>query len=304
MAAPEAPLQLYDCCDFTLASELPLPHGRAGSRAATAWVRFRAVVPDLGADAWPGFMAQARPGHFLFQVAGVARYLIRDGREIHIDPAPAPGADPDSLRAFLLTTALAALLLQRGFLVLAGGAATRAAQAVALIGAPGAGRSTLLAALQGQGWSLLSDELCAVKADAAGRLAAWPVHPTLALWRDCLDRHGLPWAALPPVRPGLGKYTLPFERAADGPRPLTHVVVLRQSNAPYSDAAITGMERLVPLLEHASLSHFLGAMAVRDRHLGLAAGLTRQAAFHVVNRPRSSIDEAACLARIMAGLKP
>lgn len=302
MATPEAPLRLYDCCDFTLASELPLPHGRAGSGATTAWVRFQGVVPDLGPDSQRGFMAQARPGHFLFQVAGVARYLIRDGREIHIDPAP--GADPDSLRAFLLSTALAALLLQRGFLVLAGGAATRDDRTVALIGAAGAGRSTLLAALQRQGWSLLSDEICAVKADAEGRLAAWPVYPGLALWRDCLDRHGLPWAARPPLRPGLGKYMLPFEQAADSPRPLTHVVELRQSKAPYSDAAITGMERLVPLLEHASLIHFLGAMAVRDRHLGLAAGLTRQAAFHRVNRPRSSVDEAACLDHIMAGLKP
>lgn len=302
MSVPQAPLHLHDCCDFTLASELALPHGLEGTSAASVWIRLREVDPDLGPDALHGFMAQARPDHFLFQVAGVARFLIRDGREILIHPAP--GADPDSLRAFLLTTALAALLLQRGFLVLAGGAATRDDRTVALLGAVGAGRSTMLAALQRQGWSLLSDEICAVKADARGRLAAWPVYPGLALWRDCLDRNGQPRADLSPLRPGLGKYMLPFEQAADSPRPLTHVVELRQSKAPYSNAAITGVERLLPLLEHASLLHFLGAMAVRDLHLELAAGLTRQAVFHRVNRPRSSIDEAACLAHIMTGLKP
>lgn len=301
MTTSDVLLHSYKCGDFNLASELILPYGLPGEGEA-AWVCFREVPLNLGAGALHGFMAQALPGRFLFQVPGVARFLVCDGKEIHVDPTP--GVDPDSLRAFLLSTALAALLLQRGFLVLGGGAATRANQTVALIGATGAGCSTMLAGLQNEGWSLVSDGVCALKADAEGRIAAWPVYPGLALWRDYLDRRGLPWSELPPLRPGLGKYLVPFERVADSPHPLTHVVELRLSNAPYASAAILGGERLVPLLEHASLGHFLGALALREQHLGLAVCLARQAVFHCVNRPHGSNNEAAFLAWIMACLNP
>ena len=46
----------------------------------------------------------------------IARFIISKGNEIVIDPEP--GIDEDSLRVFLLGSAIGALLFQQGYLVL------------------------------------------------------------------------------------------------------------------------------------------------------------------------------------------
>ncbi len=57
---------------------------------------------------------------FVFHVSGVARYRVQEGRQITVEPAAS--AHEDSIRLFLLGTALGAALMQRGFLVLHGNA--------------------------------------------------------------------------------------------------------------------------------------------------------------------------------------
>ncbi len=75
----------------------------------------------------------------------VATFLVREGRLVTVDPAP--GIDQGTLRIFLLGPVLAALLRQRGYLVLHASAVAYSGGAAAFLGLSGRGKSTLAAAL-------------------------------------------------------------------------------------------------------------------------------------------------------------
>ena len=107
---------LYHAYQLHIRSELALPElvspeGSMGEPQVT--IRLGAVPADGLPDARQlGPYLWADPTRLWLQVPRVARFLIRDGREIVIDPAP--GIDEDSLRVFLLGSAFGALLFQRG----------------------------------------------------------------------------------------------------------------------------------------------------------------------------------------------
>ena len=85
----------------------------------------------------------------LLDLPRVGRFLVRAGREILIDPAPASHAS--EVRAYLLGTAFGMLCHQRGITPLHASAIDVADGCVAFVGASGAGKSTLVAALAQQG---------------------------------------------------------------------------------------------------------------------------------------------------------
>src|SRR5438552_13827711 len=105
---------LYHLSSLNLESELDLPEARPAAHAAAphVTVRLGRVDPDglsngrrLGPFVW------AAPGALWLRVPEVACFLITDGNKITIDPHP--GVDEDSVRVFLLGSALGALLSQR-----------------------------------------------------------------------------------------------------------------------------------------------------------------------------------------------
>jgi hypothetical protein len=141
--------------------------------------------PICGAR-WIGGVFQAAAGDCLYRVAGVARYRIRDGREIVVEPAA--GAHPDDVRLFLLGGALGALCHQRGLLPLHASSVLRRGQAVALAGPAGSGKSTLAAAMMARGCPVLADDLCAVQSQDTHAPVTWPGVARLKLRADAALR--------------------------------------------------------------------------------------------------------------------
>jgi hypothetical protein len=149
-----------------------------------AVVRCPAPVRDLADAPHSGVLWRAARGTLLFEVPGVARYLVRDGNLVEIDPCD--GADDGEVQRFVRMTPAAALYLQRGVPVLhAAAAADPAGRAVLLAGDSGSGKSVLLTALMRRGWGLLTDDLAPVMLDGGQVPVAVPTWPEVSQWHGC-----------------------------------------------------------------------------------------------------------------------
>jgi hypothetical protein len=197
---------------------------------------------------------------------GVGAFLVREGREVIVEPCP--GVEESLLRLFILGTTLAMLLHQRGeVVVLHASVVVMAGEAVAFVGAKGLGKSTMAAALHSRGHDLLSDDILAVDLREDNPLAL-PGFPQLKLWPDALSSLGCDAEALPRLRPELEKRAQ-FVNAGFtyAPVPLKRIFVLG-----------VGAEPMVELLQpwevlRALMPHWYGARfgAGVLRALGLGA---------------------------------
>lgn len=223
------------------------------------------------------------------QVPGVARFAIRDGNEIVV--APEPEADADSVRLFLLGTALGALLQQRGLLVLHGNAVQVGDGCIVCVGPSGAGKSTLAAALMQRGYPLLADDVVPVNAQGE----AIPGFPRVKLWQDSADRLQVATGDLAAVRPGLHKYQLPtHQRMAEHGLPVRAVYLLDSHNGDdFRLQPVQGMARFSLLQQNTYRLRLLADRISQQAHLQQCAALSARVRMVHVTRPKSGfrLDE-------------
>ncbi|URW75161.1 hypothetical protein M9980_11475 [Sphingomonas donggukensis] len=197
MATTEEPPRVYDGVGWGLAirSALPVPGVLCGvPMAAHADVRIErghVVVPDASACVGP----YARAGDALVFLPGPARYRIAsDG--IVVDCADP--AHPD-VAGLLIATALPALVWMRGTPVLhAACAAPPGGDAVAVVGASGAGKSRVLDQLYAAGWDVVADDSVALS-DNGDAILASGLPGGLHL-RDAGADDARRWCPIPPSR--------------------------------------------------------------------------------------------------------
>lgn len=171
-----------------------------------------------------GPYTEAMPGALLFEVPGIARFQVRDGNLIEVQPAA--GADRDAVKLIAHASARGTLIHQRGELAL--NAATLVApnfRSVAICGQPSFGKSTLAAELCRRGWILVADDITRVTWNGSMAIV-WPSDSKLRLWRDSCEQQGFDVAGLAPVRKGLEVFHVPVS-AASAPCGLSMVVRLR-----------------------------------------------------------------------------
>lgn len=194
-------------CQLRVRSDLPLPElppwsGDEGEPDVLIRCLPRADCPESWVDV-------AADGSLRFAVAGVARFLVRQGREVEVTPCLP--ADAPEIALYVLGSVLGALCHQRGLLPLHASSVDIGGFAVAFCGPSGAGKSTLAAALLAQGHRMLSDDVTVLRPDGAGRLLAVPGFPRQKLWPDSLEALAL--------RPGralrLGPDLVKYERLLD-----------------------------------------------------------------------------------------
>jgi hypothetical protein len=169
----------------------------------------------------------------LLVIENVGRFLARDGRDLLVEPAV--GVPSRNLRLFLLGSAMAMLLHQRGLLPLHANAVVLDGSAYAFTGPSGSGKSTLAAWFQDRGLSLLCDDVCVIDFEANERPVAWPGLPRLRLWRDALERSGRKATdfrrSYEEEGGELEKYDVPAAaRLVDRPYPLGGIVLLDRGN--------------------------------------------------------------------------
>lgn len=166
-------------------------------------IRWGSVSPNgLVHAVKKGLSFQVGPFAFWLFVPGIARFLVTEGTTIVVDPFQQ--SDEDSVRVFLLSACLGALLLQRRYLLLHANVIQVGGAALMLAGASGVGKSTLAAIFHNRGYAVLADDIGAIHPDGQIRAGA----PTLKLWADVIKCLEIETTAVRKIRPQLEKYVL------------------------------------------------------------------------------------------------
>ena len=273
----------YRAYGLEIGSELPLPELPAGRRHSDTWIRFGKVK-------WPGPIDQNLPYNFLvdensiylsWQEAG--RFLIREGREIIVDPLL--GIDEAIIR-LLLAGILGVLLYQRGVLTIhASVVAIDNESAVAFLGDKGWGKSTLAAALHTQGHSFLSDDLLAIDFKPARPPEVRPGFPQLKLWPDSVYCLGGDATRLARLHPDFEKRASPVTRNfACNAFALRSLYVLSHGTTVGLEA-LPVQSALTEVVRHSQATRFLRDQGNAPRHFLQCAKLVNEVPLYQLRRP-------------------
>ena len=166
---------------------------------ADVTVRWDTVPEELDNPAGEGVVYQANPDQFLLKLDQIGRFLVQNGDEILVQPAP--DSLESDVRVFLLGSCLGALLHQRGILALHASAILTDKGAILFVGHSSVGKSTLLGAFLKRGYRMLADDVTGVVLGKDGMPLALPAFPRAKLWADSVKRLGHDKDALSRVRP-------------------------------------------------------------------------------------------------------
>lgn len=243
----------------------------------------KGLVPTAGIDAVSeNLWEQSIEGEFWLNVPAVARYWIRRGREIIIEPYP--DADEESIRVFLLGSAIGALLFQRGLLLIHGNAIEVNGACAVCVGDSGAGKSTLAAAFLQKGFRLLADDVVPVSADGL----AIPGFPRIKLWGDTASQLGIETDGLRRIIPDMDKYNVPLgECYCQTPLPVKWLYVLESVDGDFNCLRYEGMARFQPLYDNTYRVHFLEHLALKPQHLQQVSKLAGHIHMARIQRPKS-----------------
>jgi hypothetical protein len=169
-----------------------------------------------------------------------------------------------TFRLPLLGVVMGILLHQRGYFTLHASAVSMDGAAVAFIGEKRAGKSTLAAALQGRGHSLLTDDIAALGIGDNGRIDVQPSFPQIKLWPESASALGHDLSALPTLSDGLDKRALRASTAfCYHAVPLRRIYVLDRGaklieERPVSER-ITGGSAFKVLISQTYAARFIGS---------------------------------------------
>ena len=274
--------------------------------------------PEAEGVVWRDVVWQHAGRRTLLRPPSGVRFLVEDGRAVRYETER--GAQESDVRAFLLGGVWAALGWQRGLLPLHASSVTRGGNLHAFVGGPGAGKSTLAAALARHGYALFTDDI--VLLDPAS-FDAGPLghgHGALRLCRRSMaltgsradrpvrDRPGFPkWYAVPagsaPRRAGRLRtvHRLSYrndcrvERRTGG-RAL--LILSRAVHTPRRGAAISGRRRILRWLT--GLMPYIQVSVFHRRFHGEAAWFHEDVA-RLAADLYGAVTVAGCAARAEGG---
>jgi len=195
-------LELPEISTVTAVCDAPVVDIRLGTTGEIPAARYVDTACQISAD------------DCLLNVDGVARYRVRNGEEIIVEPFSA--SFERRVRLFLLGTVFGTLCHQRGLLPLHASAIEVDGRAIAFAGVSGAGKSTLAAHFHDRGYPVLCDDLCAIHFDRSARPMVSQGIPRLKLWRDAAKMLGWQFHSGEIDVDGQEKYQFPTGRASAG----------------------------------------------------------------------------------------
>lgn len=178
----------YSGFGLTIASELEFPelYPCSFSEAPAITIRYGTAPETLaGADVTGKVNLAISPTEYLLTLDNIATYYVRDGAEIVVSPAA--NSDMGSLRLFLLSNAMAAVLYQRDIIPLHAAAIIVNGKVVLFCGHSGSGKSTLVSRLQQSGYEIFTDDICALSLSEQGEVEIHASYPMIKLWEDSFD---------------------------------------------------------------------------------------------------------------------
>ena len=277
---------VYQAFGLHIRTCFPCPELLPSSQPPEVTVAYGPVPEALAGPSPEGSWNQSAPGLFLLKIKDIAKYLVRNGKEIFIDRAPQ--ASDTEVRLYLLGSVMGALMHQRGRLPLHGSAIRLAdGTAAVFLGPSGIGKSTLAAAFRQRGYAVAADDVSLIFTGEDGRPWLQPAYPELKLWAEAAANIGEDAHALPRARTLLEKYSLCFHDQFDWtPLPLSRVYLLETTdNEHFEITRLRGMEKLEALSQNTYRLYFLNGMGQKQSHFRICTALGSKATISRVLRP-------------------
>lgn len=288
----------YIVAGLTVQSEIPLPELVSHDPSADdpdVEIKFAAVPERLPRPTRSVGGAELAENEVLLKVSNIARYRVRSGRQILVEAEP--DVEAKDLRLFLLGSALGAVYFQRGFFPLHASVVVINGNAVAFTGESGAGKSTMAAWMNAQGYPLLCDDVCVIRFDDDDGALAYPGSPRLKLWKDALNAFEIDASKLQQDYMRADKYHLSASnRFWIDPVPLRHINVLRFTD-PDSPTLIEDVKaaHAVPLLRDNTYRYqYISGLGLTRSHFLDCIRLARSTAVHFLVRPQLLSAIADC----------
>lgn len=275
----DEPVRRYRAFGLRIASGIDLPeltpdHDRSAPADVEIAFGDAGVSPSGATRIDPAFAVA--PRDCLIEFAGVARYRIRDGASVVVEPAR--DAAERRVRLNLLGAAFGVICHQRGILPLHASVVEIDGRCAAFLGRSGAGKSTMAAALQARGARLLGDDICAIHMPAGDRAFVWPGVAFLKLWDDSAQALG--YGDRPENLPRSLKlhFAATAEAPAMDPRRLDGLYVLAEAVGATEAApeAMPSADALNALLTNTFRPTVMAAMGLRATNLMQCSELLRR----------------------------
>jgi hypothetical protein len=264
----------YGVFGLTLASAIELPELLPPLSPAPADVQIGYGDVPLRGDEPTGLSVTGDSAVLL--VPEVGRFRISGGRDILVQPDP--GASARNVRLFLLGSALGAVLHQRALLPLHANAIVVDGRAIAFMGHPGAGKSTMAGWFHDRGYPVLADDVCVVTTGQGGELLAHPGLPRLRLWREALEASGRTAEGYELSFDDMDKFNVPIRQELRHAAPIDHLYLLEQApeGAAGGISRLQGVAAVDALVANTYRGAYLPLMGGTQRHLMACIELARR----------------------------
>ena len=276
----------YRLFGLVIDSVIKLPELRDGDRDAPADLTIDVgAIPRCEGD-------PLDPLSQLLEIDDVARYLVRDGTSITIDPAAC--ANDADIRLFLLGSAMGIVLHQRGLMPLHANAIEIDGSAVAFMGPSGYGKSTLADWFTRQGYRMVADDVCAIRLERGVPMVE-PGIPRLRLWEDALAARGSTSDGLTRSfsrDPAYRKFDfpLPVEAGTAAALPLAAIYLLDRGPSLRLEP-LSGLAAAQALFAHTYRGEYVRGAGSPRGHLEICMAIASAAPCFLAER-RWSLDDA------------
>lgn len=208
-----------------------------------------------------GFYYKIQPETCWLEIPNICRFLIRQGREVIVEPFP--GVDEDTVRLFIYTHCIPLVLVYHDYFLLHGSVIQRDEQAVAFLTNFGQGKSTLLASFIERNHPFLSDDFCVLNPDGL----VMPAFPNIQLRYDALQTLNIDHTVLKRIRPKLNKWYVPSQQAFHSqPSPLKVIYIINPTNRlDLEFAPLVGLRKVQSLKKYTYHPLFVKGMG-KDLH--------------------------------------
>lgn len=275
----------YKAYGLTFSSELILPELEQVKSAPDVIIRIGLVPKTLKEVVCKSRFFQVNKNEFLFSIGDCAAYYVKDGKEITIEPYK-DISNPD-IRLFLLGSVFGALLQQRGFLVLHGATVVINGKGVLFTGKSGVGKSTLAGALHKKNYSILTDDVSAVKLGEDGTPYVFPGFPSLKLWQDAAQKLDTSITGLEPVISNRKKYRVDILNYYNSSVSLNEVYILGiHDDKRIKIEPVFGMEKLDKLIQNTYRYCYLNGQVMKAQHFKQCVAVAQKVNVFRVWRPR------------------
>lgn len=230
----------------------------------------------------------ASPDEYLLHVNKVASYYVRNGKEIIIDAEAS--ADMNSIRLFMLSNAMAAIVHQRSSIPFHASGVLTKDGLVLFTGRSGIGKSTTALALMQRGYRLFTDDVCVLHYnEGINKIEAVPSYPMMKIWETTLDEIGTEeMARSHKLRPEVPKYGFfQHENFINHAVPVSKIFCLKVDNLKndFSCKAINKFQAFNLLQQNSYRRGQVAMMQVADLHFNIISKLANQCQVYEITRP-------------------